>query len=230
MVAAQALDCADLAIKHRLGKVPNRVARRKRIATAVQNAQLRPTRWAAGRLRVKATIGRVVILGLAGRAHRKTGHRRAGSIIRRSCDNCQARPAIGAVEKWIPVPSVTGIEQFGQAIVTCRNVRRDKHITGLINIAWLDVKLTFALLGKQIARQLLDASQRRRLGDQFRNELIDDLPISFYFDEDAAGTILNEARQVQAPGQAVHERAKSHALNDALHSYRASLHDFSSLR
>ncbi len=50
-----------------------------------------------------------------------------------------------------------------------------------------------------------------------------DIPL--HFDQDTAPTVLDEAEQREARGQAVHERAKPDTLNDSIDGNRPAFHD-----
>ena len=79
--------------------------------------QGRSTHRARIRLRVKPSIARVVVIAPTQRAHREPLHGRPLAIVRQALDNAEPRAAVRAVDEWIPIPSIAGIEQLGQAVV-----------------------------------------------------------------------------------------------------------------
>ena len=74
-------------------------------------------------LGMKAPVGGLIILGLAGGAHCKMPHGRFGPIIGNIVNDGVTGSAVGAVDKRIVIAPVAGIQQFSQAIVTNRDIR-----------------------------------------------------------------------------------------------------------
>ena len=76
-------------------------------------------------LGMKAAVGGVVILGLAGGAHVKARHRSLGSIVGNAAGDGVARAAVGAVEEGIPVTTVGRVKEFAHAVGASGCIRRD---------------------------------------------------------------------------------------------------------
>src|SRR5947199_146563 len=74
---------------------------------------------------VASAIERVVILGLALRAHGEDRHRGLRPVVGNTAGDGEARAAVGAVDKRIAVTPVAGIEKFAQAIGTGGRIGRN---------------------------------------------------------------------------------------------------------
>ena len=104
---------------------------------------VRTTAPAGIRLRVKAPIQGIVILGLALGAHGKSGHRGLWPVVGNAARDSEARTAVRAIQKRIPIAPIRRVEQFAQAIGTgggvCGNAGADpaKHLAGHDPKAWL---------------------------------------------------------------------------------------------
>ena len=70
------------------------------------SAQRRPARRAGVRLGVEAPVGRVLVLGPAGRAHLEAGHRRQRPVVRDAAHDREARAAVRAVDERVAVAAV----------------------------------------------------------------------------------------------------------------------------
>ena len=107
------------------------IAHRGRASTAASNAsapradaprprrppgQLRAARRAGVGLGVEATVGGVVVLGLAGRAHREAGHRGGRPVVGHVEHDRVPRPAVRAVGERVAVAAVAGVVDLGQAV------------------------------------------------------------------------------------------------------------------
>ena len=108
----------------------------------------RPARRARDGLRVKAPVGRIVVLRRALRAHRPRRHRRRGPVVRQRQHDAVARAAVRAVDVRIPVAPVRRIEQLAQARIAHGHVGRDPRrepVGRRIARADLEVAEAFAL-------------------------------------------------------------------------------------
>ena len=75
---------------------------------------------------MKAAVGWVLVLGAACFAHREFPHRRLVAVIRHIFDDCEARAAVRAVDEGIAIAAILRVKQLFEAIITGRNVRRDR--------------------------------------------------------------------------------------------------------
>ena len=127
VVAADPLDAR--------GSRPSRSAPRPR-ATASRRRRPRPARRRATSsvtdgpqhragvgLGVEAAVGRVLVLGAAGGAHGKAGHRGQRPVVGDAAHDREARPAVGAVDERVAVAAVGGVEQLAQAVRAHRACR-----------------------------------------------------------------------------------------------------------
>ena len=73
-------------------------------------------------LRVEAPVCRVVVLGLAGRAHCETRHRSLRAVVGNAAGDGEARAAVGAVQEGIAIAAVGWVEQLAKAIGARRGV------------------------------------------------------------------------------------------------------------
>ena len=85
--------------------------------------KLRATLGAGIGLRVKTAVSRILVLALAGGAHRELLHRCQRAIIRNALDNGIPGTAVGAVYERIAIPSVSRVKQFPEAIIADGDVR-----------------------------------------------------------------------------------------------------------
>src|SRR5579883_3580872 len=76
-------------------------------------------------LSVKTPIGRVFVLATASVTHGETLHRRPRAVIGQTFDDAVAWAAIGAVCEGIMETSIIRVENFTQAVGTCRQVGQD---------------------------------------------------------------------------------------------------------
>ena len=65
---------------------------------------------------MKAAIGGIVVLRLAGWAHFEARHRGLRAVVGDAARDGEARSAVGAVEERIAVAAVGGIEQLAQTV------------------------------------------------------------------------------------------------------------------
>ena len=75
----------------------------------------------------RSTIVGIIELGTTEFAHLEARHAGPFSIIGRLFDDRISRTAVGAICKWIAIPTVIRIIDFSQAIDTDRNVRCDRR-------------------------------------------------------------------------------------------------------
>jgi hypothetical protein len=99
---------------------------RKGFSLSLQQSQGRPTSGAGIGLGVKSTVDRVFILLTADRTQGEGSHGRLVTIIGNVFDDGESRSTVSAVNEGIAVPKVAGREEFGQARITGRHIRRDQ--------------------------------------------------------------------------------------------------------
>ena len=125
--AAEALDRHDRARpRSARAAAATGSARAARPRRRLDEPHARPAVGAGVRLGVEAAVGRVVVLGAAGRAHLEAGHRRERPVVRDAAHDREARAAVGAVDERVAVAAVGGVEQLGEAVVAGGAVGRDR--------------------------------------------------------------------------------------------------------
>ena len=224
MITAQPFERADLSGAQGFCEIRQWFGRRDFVPRAIENAKPRPTCRAAGRLRVKAPVGRVVVLGTASRAHREAGHRCARPIVGRTGDDRQARTAIGAIQKRVAKAAIGGIEQLGQAVSAGGNVRRNKDCPRFFGVTRLDEELAITTSGTGFPGEMLNAGKRRRLIGERTEEIIERGGIAFDFDQHVADAVLHETGELQPRGEGEDEGPKADALHHPAHGDDAPLH------
>ena len=98
-----------------------------RCAAGVEQGQAGPQTGQALGWAWKRRSSGVVVLGLAGRAHRERGHRGQRAVVGDAADDRESRPAVRAVDERVAMAAVAGVEQLGQAVVARRRVGRDER-------------------------------------------------------------------------------------------------------
>jgi hypothetical protein len=119
---------------------------------------------------MKAAVHRVIVLTLALRTHLEAAHRGLGTVIRNILDDSEARPAVGAVGKWIAVTPVARGQNLSQTGLAGSDVRGDKLILALLGDAVSNLKPTIALRCIAGYRDVLEPGQRRRQRHQLIQE------------------------------------------------------------
>jgi hypothetical protein len=81
-------------------------------AEGIPNLHVRSTHWTRIRLRVKPTVGRIVVFGSALFAHHKRLHRYVRPVVRQRLDDAETRATVRAVGERIAIAPVARIEDF----------------------------------------------------------------------------------------------------------------------
>jgi hypothetical protein len=174
---------------------------------------------------VEAPVGWALVLHPAGGAHRETHHGRALPVVRGARDDRQPRPAVGAIEKGVQIPPVSGIEQFGEALLAGRDIGCDKNSISRTVLAGFDAKLVFPSSRLPFPGQAVDPCEWRRPGGKFAEERVQGMNVPLHFDQDTSGLVLDEAAEPQARSKPVHKGSKADALDDSADDYRPAFHD-----
>ena len=178
----------------------------------------RPTFPAGVGLRVEASIGRVGVFAGATRAHLEGLHRSCRTVVGQRVDDGEARPAVRAVDERVAVAPVVGVEQLGQAIVAGGQVGR--HQRGLLRrrvVGKADLEAGEILQRHFLEIDFRHLGRRRRVHVQLGHEPVKQLRLALGMDEHALGCIKHPTVDQVFFRQAVHERAETHPLHDALH-------------
>ncbi len=113
VIAADALDCDDGAVREQRGRARDRRAAGHVGLAGAPQREPRAAVGAGDRLRVKAAVERIVVFAPAGRAQRPFAHRRPRAVVREREHDAEARPAVRAIDVRIAGAPVGGIEEFG---------------------------------------------------------------------------------------------------------------------
>ena len=179
-----------------------------------------PQRRAADRTRVglgvEAAVGRVVVLGLAGRAHPEAGHRRERPVVGDPADDREARPAVGAVDERVAVAPVGGVVKLAQAVLAGRPVGRDRRVRLAAARALGDAEAGLAPRREPFPQHPLDHGQRWSVGTEPGQEPVDGAGLALDLDEHPAHVVQHVARQAELGGQTVDVGPEADALHRAL--------------
>ena len=167
-------------------------------------------------LGVVAAVAGIVVLGLAGGAHREAGHRRARPVVRDAADDREARAAVGAVGERVA-------DSAGRPGPTARPGRRRRSPRPRATGAAASPALVLATIRKSARppraarpRDALDDRQRRRLGAEPREEGVHRRRLALDLQHHAALVVEHPAAERQLGRQPVHVRPEADALHHAL--------------
>ena len=165
---------------------------------------------------MKATIGGVLVLRLAGRAHAERRHGRHRAVVGDVLNDGVARAAIGAVGEGIAKAPIRGIAEVAPAIVAGRHVGRHQHELAGFGHAVPDDEVRIAQRREIGDSELLDLRQRRRLIAQRREEFLQrrSPPPSISTVTPGRG-VQHIAHQSKRTREVVDKRPEAHALHDA---------------
>ena len=122
---ADSLDGHDPPVAQRGGGPRERLGvRRHGDPGGVRERQRRPAGGAGVRLRVKASVARIVVLRAAALAHHERRHRRQRPVVGDAAHDREAGAAVGAVDERVAKAPVGRVEELGQAVLARRRVRR----------------------------------------------------------------------------------------------------------
>ncbi len=77
---------------------------------------------------MESPVERVIVFGLAMRAHFEGRHGGVLAVIRNAPDDGEPGAAISAVDEGIKVAAVGGVEHFAKAVIAGCNVWRDECV------------------------------------------------------------------------------------------------------
>ena len=167
-------------------------------------------------LRVEAAVGRIVVLGLAGRAHFEARHRGLRAVVGNAARDGEARAAVGAVEEGIAVAAIVGIEQFAQAIGAGGGVGGNAGRDAGRGPRWRRCGSRFRRLGAS-SRTATESMRERGGASARRRRRKDSMRCGrpFDFDGHAARIVADEAGQSLLRCEAIDEGTEADALHDA---------------
>jgi len=224
MKSAQPLDGDDFPFTNRFGGgeqstvaalVRARTFRVFTNAATFPQFEMRAAYRARIRLGVEAAVVRVVVFGLALRAHRERFHRSVRAVVRQGFDDAEARATVGAVGERITVAAVFWIEDFAQAIRAGGDVRQHQRGFVAAGFAGADFKCRAAGGVEPQGFEALDETARRFFGFEPEQEFFQFRAQAFGFNKDALRRIVDPAGQSESGGKAEDERTEADALHRA---------------
>ena len=189
------------------------------LACRVEQRDRRPAVRAGVRLRMEAPVARVLVLGLAGRAHAELRHRRERSVVGDTADDREPRAAVGAVDEGIAKPAIAGVEELPQASLAGRRIGRDRCVSDVAVRALADREAAGARRLELLGRDALDRRERWRVGSETIEEPGDVGVGPLDLQENAVGVVEHEAAEPELAGQPVDVRPKADALDRAVHAH-----------
>ena len=149
-------------------------------------------------LRVKAAVARVVVFGLALRAHRERFHRGVRAVVGQGFDDAEARAAVRAVGERIAVTAVLRIENLAQTIGTGGDVRQHQRGFVTAGFAFADFKILVSDRIEPGSFEALNETARGFFGFEAEQEFFERCARAFDFDEDALWRIVDPAGEFQS--------------------------------
>ena len=181
-------------------------------------------------LRVKAAIGRVVVLGRAGRAHRKSRHAGMLSVVGDAIDDAQARPAVRTVGEGIAETPRERIKDLLDAGGARGGIRGHARADGARRAGGNVKTGILRQRGGGFAFDAIDARQRRRLAGKLQHEFLDRGGGAADVNPYALAIVGDPAAQAMTLREAPQGRTKAHSLDQAPHTdqFRCFAHAASS--
>ena len=210
MKAADALDGHDLAGHQAVDRRSHRIVGRNLCSVWRDQPDARPAHRAGVGLRVEAAVRGIVVLRLAGRAHGEARHRGLRTVVGNAARDGEARAAVGAVQKWIAVAAVVGIEQLAQAVRAGGRVGGNAGADlAAASLATMRKSCSRLWTERLAHRNRVDARKRRRLGFEPAAKCFHPLGRPLNLDRHPAGIVADESRQVSPPARAGRRKAGS---------------------
>ena len=127
VISAEAFYRQNLAFTQKFSGALNRGVVADRDFVCIFEGIVRSALRTGDRLRMKAAVGRIVILAIAVRVQRPRLHRGVRPIVRQSQNHRVTRPAIGAVDVGIAIARILLVEKLVQTLLAYRQVRRNPN-------------------------------------------------------------------------------------------------------
>ena len=186
---------------------------------------MRAANRACIRLGMISSVFYIVILRIAGRAHREITHRCFGPVIRNILNNRKPWPAVGAVYKRISISPVSRGKHFPQAVIADTDIGRNQRVAKCLPLTGPDFKILKPTAFKAVFRfYILNNGQPRRSGRNFRDKTFQNFPLSIQLKFHAGGRIFNKPLQVMFPHKPVDKRTEPDALHNTMYFNKGSFH------
>ena len=203
VVAADPLHCQHLPVIQEMDGRGDRVVRTGRTPSLALEPQRGAAVGAGDGLGVEPSVGRVLVLGPAGGAHREAGHGGRGPVVGERGDDGEAWSAVRTGDERVPVATVGRVEQLAHAVVAQGRVRRYQGPGPVDALAGDDPELGYldrggcpsggAYRGEDRRDDRLHLGQGRSLPLEPEQELVDVLRRALDLDEDSGGVVAHEA-------------------------------------
>ena len=163
----------------------------------------------------RRSVGVLVFVAAPG-AHREARHGGAGAVVGQAQDDAVARAAVGAVEEGVAEAPVRGIAELAQTVGAGRDVGQHQGGSGSGAVARADGEGVVADGGEGGGRELQQERARRQLGPEPPRKRREVLRSALDLDGHALRRVQDEAGEIEAAREAIHERPEAHALDGAL--------------
>ena len=212
MIAADALDGENAAVRHNAARLCERITRRLR---PVYNQTIGGTADGARiRLCVKATVGGVVILVLTCGAHPKRSHRGQRPIVGHTANDGVARPAVRAVRKGVAMPPICRREDLTPTVRADRKIGRDERPRRRALRAFQNAKVLLALRRDVRIRHSRHGCGKRRLRAQGICKGVECRRRALRLNPDTRAVIQHPPAKTVFCSKPIDEGTKAHALHD----------------
>src|SRR5215204_1903474 len=195
----------------------------KLVPEPVEQHYLRSADGAGVGLGVEASVGGILVLAEAVRAHSKARHCCSGPVVRDRAGDGEARAAVGAVGERVTVASVCGVHKLGEAVFAGSDVRRDERLPTEPLPALLYAELPAPACGERLPIDGLDHGQGRGVLFQRSHKAFEILRRALDLDADALSVVAYRPREPLPARQGVDEWPEANPLHDATHGDPAAL-------
>ena len=220
METTDALDGQDLTGHEAVDRLGHWIIRRNLCPVRRDEPNPRTADGAGVGLRMKAAVGGIVVLRLAGRAHLEIRHRGLRAVVGNPARDGEARAAIRAVQKRIAIAAIVRIEQLAQAVGTRRRIGGNAGRNLAAGRAGDDTKTSLARGPRCNCNGRIDAREGRSFSLQPAAKGIDAASWSFDFDGDTAGVVADKTCETLLRCEPVDEGPKTHTLHNTAHGNR----------
>jgi hypothetical protein len=166
---------------------------------------------------VKPAIGGIAVLGSTLGAECKPAHCRSRTIVWDALHYGETRSAVGAVDKGITVPPVTGAAHFRKTLFAGRKIRTDQRGRSRPLIAFDYVERGRAAWVLPRNANAVDTGNWRGGVSKSVNQAIDLPGGSFDLYFHPAGSVAHEACESEMAGGPEDEWPEADSLNNAFH-------------
>src|ERR1035438_1367432 len=170
---------------------------------------------------MEAAIQRIVVFGLAGRAHCELHHGGLRPVVRDAACDREARAAVGAVGECVAIPTVRGVEKLAQAVRAGGGVGGDARTNLACYLTRYNQETRFAFHSQLLRCNGIDSGQWRGFHSQACEEGVDVMGRTLDFDGDSVRIVSDRSCESLLRGEAVDEWPEADALHDTANQYPA---------